>query len=129
MSKIIDGGKVVLKERIKEEMHQSMVEMGTNICENINQARDEVSYLRQQIIELAAKEDLKVAAAGTHPFSHWSDQLITPNPRYDQLIAEMKDVELRIDGDLTDQDHRAIFIFLGYLFALFCDKWAISLRE
>ena len=92
MSKIIDGGKVFLKERIKEEMHQSMVEMGTNICENINQARDEVSYLRQQILELASKEDLKVAAAGTHPFSHWSEQLITPNPRYDQLIAEMKDV-------------------------------------
>lgn len=92
MSKIIDGGKIVLKERIKEEMHQSVVEMGTNVCENINQARDEVSYLRQQVIELAAKEGLKVAASGTHPFSHWSEQLITPNPRYDQLIAEMKDV-------------------------------------
>jgi len=92
MSKIIDGGKVFLKERIKEEMHQSMVEMGTNICENIHQARDEVSYLRQQIFELAAKEGLEVAASGTHPFSHWSEQLITPNPRYEQLIAEMKDV-------------------------------------
>ncbi len=92
MSKIIDGGKVFLKERIKEEMHQSMVEMGTNVCENITQARDEVSYLRQQIFELASKEDLEVAALGTHPFSHWSEQLITPNPRYDQLINEMKDV-------------------------------------
>ncbi len=92
MSKIIDGGKVLLKERIKEEMHQSVVEMGTNICENIQQARDEVSYLRQQVIALADKEGLKVAAAGTHPFSHWSEQLITPNPRYDALIAEMKDV-------------------------------------
>ncbi len=92
MSKIVDGGKVLLKERIKEEMHQSVVEMGTNICENIQQARDEVSYLRQQVIELAAREDLKVAAAGTHPFSTWMDQQITPNPRYDQLIEEMKDV-------------------------------------
>jgi len=92
MSKIIDGGKVFLKERIKEEMHQSMVEMGTNICENISQARDEVSYLRQQIFELASKEGLQVAASGTHPYSHWSEQLITPNPRYDQLINEMKDV-------------------------------------
>jgi len=92
MSKIIDGGKVFLKERIKEEMHQSMVEMGTNICENIGQARDEVSYLRQQIFELASKEGLEVAASGTHPYSHWSEQLITPNPRYDLLIAEMKDV-------------------------------------
>lgn len=92
MSKIIEGGKIILKERIKEEMHQAVVEMGTDICENIHQARDEVSYLRQQVIELAAKEGLKVGAAGTHPFSHWHDQEITPNPRYDELIAEMKDV-------------------------------------
>ncbi|MBT8279954.1 MAG: carboxylate-amine ligase [Muriicola sp.] len=92
MSKILEGGKVLLKERIKEEMHQSVIEMGTNVCENITQARDEVSYLRQQVIELASKEGLKVAAAGTHPFSMWSEQHITPNPRYDELIAEMKDV-------------------------------------
>lgn len=92
MSKIIDGGKVLLQERIKEEMHQSMVEMGTNVCENINQVRDEVSYLRQQIIQLANDEGLKVAAAGTHPISQWHEQLITPKPRYDQIVDEMKDV-------------------------------------
>lgn len=92
MSKIVEGGKVFLKERIKEEMHLSVVEMGTNVCENISQARDEISYLRQQVIDLADQEGLKVAAAGTHAFSHWRDQLITPNPRYDQLIEEMKDV-------------------------------------
>ena len=51
MSKIVDDGKVLLQERIKEEMHQSMVEMGTNICENIHQVRDEVSFLRQQVIK------------------------------------------------------------------------------
>ena len=92
MSKIIDDGKVFLQERIKEEMHQSMVEMGTNICENIHQVRDEVSYLRQQVIKLADDEGVKVAAAGTHPFSKWDEQLITPNPRYDAIIQEMADV-------------------------------------
>lgn len=92
MSKIIDGGKVLLQERIKEEMHQSVVEMGTNVCENIHQVRDEVSFLRQQIIQLADDEGLKVAAAGTHPISHWHEQLITPNPRYDDIVNEMKDV-------------------------------------
>jgi len=92
MSKIIEGGKVHLQERIKEELHQSIVEMGTNVCENINQARDEVSYLRQQVISLAADEGLKVAASGTHPFSQWHEQLITNNPRYDAIIDELKDV-------------------------------------
>lgn len=92
MSKIIEGGKIHLQERIKEEMHQSIVEMGTNVCENIHEARDEVSYLRQQIIALAEQEGLKVAAGGTHPFSHWEEQLITDNPRYDAIVSEMGDV-------------------------------------
>jgi glutamate---cysteine ligase / carboxylate-amine ligase len=92
MSKLIEGGKIVLQERVKAEMHQAVVEVGTNICRNIHEARQEVTYLRKEIIELAEKQNLKVAAAGTHPFSDWQKQLITPNERYDRLIEEMRDV-------------------------------------
>ncbi|QHV93943.1 carboxylate-amine ligase [Spirosoma endbachense] len=92
MSKIVDGGQIVLQERVKAEMHQAVVEVGTNICNNIQDARQEVTYLRKMIIELAEKQNLKIAAAGTHPFSDWQDQLITPNERYDRLIDEMRDV-------------------------------------
>ncbi|MFT5886095.1 MAG: carboxylate-amine ligase [Arcticibacterium sp.] len=92
MSQIVDRGQVILQERIKQEMHQSVVETGTNICQNIQEAREEVQFLRNNVIELAAEKDLKVAAAGTHPFSDWVDQLITPDERYDQIITEMRDV-------------------------------------
>ncbi|MFN8355983.1 MAG: carboxylate-amine ligase [Spirosomataceae bacterium] len=92
MSKIVEGGQIILQERVKAEMHQAVVEVGTNICRNIDEARQEVTFLRKQIIELAGNQGLKVAAAGTHPFSDWVDQLITPNERYDQLISEMRDV-------------------------------------
>lgn len=92
MSKIVEGSKISLQERVKAEMHQAVVEVGTNICYNIQQARDEVIYLRKHIIELADAQNLKVAAAGTHPFADWQDQLITDNPRYDALIDEMRDV-------------------------------------
>ncbi len=92
MSKIVDGGQIVLHERVKAEMHQAVVEVGTNICNTIHDAREEVTYLRKMIIELADNQGLKVAAAGTHPFSDWQDQLITPNERYDQLIEELRDV-------------------------------------
>lgn len=92
MSKIVDGGQIVLQERVKAEMHQAVVEVGTNICNTIQDARQEVTYLRKMIIELAEKQNLKIAAAGTHPFSDWQDQLITPNERYDRLIDEMRDV-------------------------------------
>lgn len=92
MSKIVDGGQIVLQERVKAEMHQAVVEVGTNICNNIQDARQEVTYLRKMIIELADKQNLKIAAAGTHPFSDWQEQLITPNERYDRLIDELRDV-------------------------------------
>ncbi|MBC7893628.1 MAG: carboxylate-amine ligase [Sphingobacteriaceae bacterium] len=92
MSKIVEGGKIVLQERVKAEMHQAVVEVGTNICHNIEEARREVTFLRKEIIELADRQNLRIAAAGTHPFSDWVDQLITPNERYDQLIDELRDV-------------------------------------
>jgi carboxylate-amine ligase len=92
MSKLVEDGKITLKERVKAEMHQAVVEVGTNICHNIQEAREEVTYLRKMILDLAEKQDLQVAAAGTHPFADWVDQLITPDPRYDEIIDEMRDV-------------------------------------
>ncbi len=92
MSQIVEGGKIILAERVKAEMHQAVVEVGTNICQNIQEARQEVTYLRKMIIELADNQNLQVASAGTHPFSDWQSQLITPNERYDQLIDELRDV-------------------------------------
>ncbi|WP_341225221.1 carboxylate-amine ligase [uncultured Arcticibacterium sp.] len=92
MSQIVDRGQVILQERIKQEMHQAVVETGTNICQNIGEARDEVQFLRNNVISLAEEKNLKVAAAGTHPFSDWVDQLITVDERYDEIINEMRDV-------------------------------------
>ncbi|MFC5408382.1 carboxylate-amine ligase [Larkinella bovis] len=92
MSKIVEGGQITLQERVKAEMHQAVVEVGTNICTNIHEAREEVTYLRKMVLDLADKQNLKIAAAGTHPISDWQDQLITDNERYDKLIDEMRDV-------------------------------------
>ena len=92
MSKIVEGGKTQLHEQVKAEMHQSVVEVGTAICRDIHEAREEVTNLRKLVIELADRVNLKVAAAGTHPFSRWEDQPITSHPRYDQIIEEMRDV-------------------------------------
>ncbi len=92
MSQLVEQGKVVLQERIKQEMHQAVVETGTGICQNISEARDEVHFIRQKLISLADEKGLKVAAAGTHPFSDWVNQLITPDEHYDSIINEMRDV-------------------------------------
>jgi carboxylate-amine ligase len=92
MAKIVEGGQVILRERIKQEMHQAVVEMISNVCENIEQARQEVTFLRKMLLDLAAKQNLHIAAAATHPFSDWQHQLITHDDRYDKLIDDMRDV-------------------------------------
>lgn len=90
IQEILEGGKVVLKEQIKPEMHQSVVELGTEVCNSIEHAREHVIELRSRLAELAGKAGLKIASVGTHPFSHWRDQHITEGERYKQIIEDMQ---------------------------------------
>jgi carboxylate-amine ligase len=89
--KIVTEAAKIINDQVKAEMHQAMVEIGTNICNDISDARKEVTHLRKTISDIANSLGLKIAAAGTHPFSKWETQLITPNPRYDQIINELQD--------------------------------------
>jgi carboxylate-amine ligase len=73
-------------------MHQSVVELGTDICKNVMEARDQVSKLRTDLAKLAIQNNLRIAAAGTHPFSHWKDQRITSNPRYKNIVDDFQQV-------------------------------------
>jgi carboxylate-amine ligase len=90
IQEILEGGKVTLKEQIKPEMHQSVVELGTEICQSVVDARAHVIELRTKLAELAGRSGLKIASAGTHPFSHWRDQLITQGERYHEIVKDMQ---------------------------------------
>lgn len=92
IQQMLDDGKMIMKEQVKAEMHQSVVEVGTNICHNIQEAREELIRLRTMLAKQAMSHKLKIAAAGTHPFSHWIDQDITDHPRYKQVEEEMQQV-------------------------------------
>jgi carboxylate-amine ligase len=92
IEEILEEGKVVLRENIKPEMHQSVVEVGTEICETIHDARREVVKLRSTLDELARKKDLRIAAAGTHPFARWEAQKITDHERYRMMVEDMQQV-------------------------------------
>jgi carboxylate-amine ligase len=90
VQELLDEGRRLLKERVKPEMHQSVMEIGTGICKDVGEVRRDVSELRTEIIRLADKAGMKVAAAGTHPFSNWEDQLIYPDERYTAIVEEMQ---------------------------------------
>jgi len=79
-------------EEIKPELHQSVVEVGSAPCNTPADLRQEVIRLRRMVVDLAAKSDLKIAAAATHPFSSWQTQEITPLERYLGVAADLQDL-------------------------------------
>ncbi len=87
---IIAKGKTLLREVVKPEMHQSVIEVGTGVCRNIREARDEIKSIRRQIIQLAKENGLRLAAGGTHPFADWRRQEIYPDARYHEIVEDMK---------------------------------------
>src|ERR1700737_359654 len=83
-------GEKRLKDEIKREMHEAVIEVGTPICRNVAEARTEVTRLRGEIIRLTRENGLRIAAAGTHPISHWKNVPITSAARYDQIVYDMQ---------------------------------------
>jgi carboxylate-amine ligase len=81
-----------LGDHVRPEMIQSVVEAGTGICETVEQAREEIVGLRTNVADVLAQSGLRLACAGTHPFSKWQEQLITDRDRYKMLEDEMQDV-------------------------------------
>ena len=92
VQQILDDGRITLKEHVKPEMHQSVVELGTEICPDIRFAREQVMELRSELATLAARRGLLIASAGTHPFSHWMNQLITAGDRYSTIVNDMQQI-------------------------------------
>ncbi|MDL1892615.1 carboxylate-amine ligase [Sphingobacteriales bacterium CHB3] len=91
-AEIIAKGKLRLQERVKPEMHQSVVEVGTGICKNIKEAKEEVFELRRNMVHLAHENGLRLAAAGTHPFADWQSQGIFDDQRYHAIVEDMQQV-------------------------------------
>ena len=92
ITELLEAGKVILKEQLKPELHQSIVEIGTEVCSTPAEARQEIVRLRRTLMELAARNGLKIAAAGTHPFSSWMTQEITPYERYLGVREDMQEL-------------------------------------
>jgi carboxylate-amine ligase len=90
VSQLVSAASPDIIEQVKNEMHQSIVETGTNICQNVAELRIEMHRTRGELVAAAERAGLQVAAAGTHPFSSWIDQVISPGERYQNIIEELQ---------------------------------------
>jgi carboxylate-amine ligase len=91
ITEILSGDHLVMEE-VKPELHQSMVEIGTKVCGTPAEVRAELVRLRRHVMELAGKKGLAIVAAGTHPFSSWITQEITPLERYMGVRQDLADL-------------------------------------
>src|ERR1700741_92810 len=89
-TEMLSQGKMRLQERVKAEMHTSVVEVGTRICKNIDEAREDIYELRSEMIKLAREHKLELVAGATHPFADWRTQEIYPDPRYHQVVKDLQ---------------------------------------
>jgi glutamate---cysteine ligase / carboxylate-amine ligase len=89
-TEMLATGKLRLEERVKAEMHTSVVEVGTRVCRNIDEAREDIYDLRRQMIKLADEHGLRLVAGATHPFADWRTQQIYPDPRYHQVVKDLQ---------------------------------------
>lgn len=89
-AEIIEKGRLLLQERVKAEMHQSVVEVGTSVCANIKDAKEELKKLRRDMIRLSRENGLRLASAATHPFADWRVQEVTPDERYKNIVQDLQ---------------------------------------
>ncbi len=96
VQEMLNKGRVILGDQIKAEFLQSQIEVGSRICTNIQEAREDLIRLRQTVSEVAKEGGRCIAAAATHPFSTWREQSITEGERYEDLRMDMQEVARRL---------------------------------
>lgn len=97
---VLPKAQKVLGEEVQPEAQRSQIEIGTPICRTLADVRSELVRLRREVIVAAQKDGNQIAAAGTHPFSHWDEQQLTPKERYQGLMRDYQQLtrELVIFG-------------------------------
>lgn len=120
--------------QVTPELLRSQIEVGTKVCKNVQEAREDLARLRKIIIEVAGRHGLAPVAASTHPFSRWVEQKYTEKDRYEELTMEMQEaarrlvicgmhVHVGIDDDALRIDlMNQMSYFLPHLLALSCSS-------
>ncbi len=80
---------------VSTEMMQTQIEVNTAACATFDEARDQLSHLRQMLHDTAAEHDHVISASGTHPMAIWSEQSVTQKARYHRIQDDLQIVGRR----------------------------------
>ncbi|MDP8958509.1 MAG: glutamate--cysteine ligase [Actinomycetota bacterium] len=76
--------------RIKHELFESTVEINTDICHTVKQARNDLQEKLDILHGICDREGWLLLSSGTHPFADWSNQVVAPDPRYHRLVENLQ---------------------------------------
>ncbi|MGY2129969.1 glutamate--cysteine ligase [Blastococcus sp. SYSU DS0617] len=76
--------------KAKHELLQSTVEIITGICTTVAEAKADLAGTLAEVVAAADERNLALMCAGTHPFTDWQTQLISPKERYLDLVERMQ---------------------------------------
>ena len=133
-AELMNECEAALGEQVTNEFLRSQIEIGSRVCNNVQEAREDVARLRRCIIDHAAEYNLAPIAASTHPFARWTEQKHTDKDRYNALATEMRAAAgrlvicgMHVHVGITDDERRIDLMnqmsyFLPHLLALSCSS-------
>jgi glutamate---cysteine ligase / carboxylate-amine ligase len=76
--------------KAKHELLESCVEVITGVCSTVDEAVRDLHASVEEVSAAAERRGIGVMCSGTHPFTDWATQQISPNPRYAKLVEDMQ---------------------------------------
>jgi carboxylate-amine ligase len=82
----------VLGSQVTHEFLQAQIEVGTKVCTNVSEAREDLARMRRDLSKVVSEYGAAIIAASTNPFANWAQQRTTEDPRYIRLQADYQQV-------------------------------------
>jgi carboxylate-amine ligase len=82
--------------KAKHELFECTIEIITDVCDTVDAARRDLAESCAAVRREAEARGFALISAGSHPYSHWRDQKVSPNPRYAGLVEEMQWMGFRL---------------------------------
>jgi carboxylate-amine ligase len=108
-----------LESSVKPELFQCYIELNTKVCESVADAEGDLTKKIRVVAEIAGRHDLRLFWSGTHPFSQWQAQEVTPVDRYRDLIDLLQETARRI---ITFGLHVHVGVDTGDKAIMICDR-------
>lgn len=81
---------------LKAEIYQSMVEINTTKCNNVQDIEADLTESLAALHELGQKQDILFATTGCHPYSRYADNIVSNSTRYQELLDRNQWISRRI---------------------------------